>query len=66
MINLQYHKGQPCICSSTFCQEGYCSECAIYAMHFSGQTPVAQEAVAANDTPRYEKNSPTVGEYRYA
>jgi hypothetical protein len=30
MINLQYHKGSQCICSSTFCQEGYCSECDIF------------------------------------
>ncbi len=35
MMNLQYHKGQRCVCSSVFCQEGYCSECEIHAKHLS-------------------------------
>jgi hypothetical protein len=29
MNNLQYHKGQHCVYSSRFCQEGYCSECEV-------------------------------------
>jgi len=29
-MNLEYHKGQFCAYKSVFCQEGYCSECAIY------------------------------------
>jgi hypothetical protein len=35
MINLQYHKGESCVCSSVFCQEGYCSGCQIYSDHLS-------------------------------
>jgi hypothetical protein len=30
VIDLRYHKGQKCIIGSTFCQEGYCSTCAIH------------------------------------
>jgi hypothetical protein len=30
MMGLTYHKGSFCIHNSVFCQEGYCSECAIY------------------------------------
>jgi hypothetical protein len=30
MINLEHHKGSPCIYSSRFCQEGYCSGCDVY------------------------------------
>jgi hypothetical protein len=33
MINLQFHKGSPCICSSVFCQEGFCLECDVYLNH---------------------------------
>jgi hypothetical protein len=29
MVAIQYHKGQPCVYSSVFCQEGFCSECEI-------------------------------------
>jgi hypothetical protein len=29
MVNLQYHRGQHCIYSRVFCQEGYCSDCEI-------------------------------------
>ena len=29
-MNLEYHKGQFCVYEPVFCQEGYCSECAIY------------------------------------
>ncbi len=37
MLDLQYHKGSPCVFSSIFCQEGYCSECAIY-LDYSAKT----------------------------
>ena len=30
MLNLGNHKGSFCVCSSIFCQEGYCSGCDIY------------------------------------
>jgi len=30
MVDLCYHKGQKCKYCSTFCQEGYCSECNIW------------------------------------
>jgi hypothetical protein len=30
MLNMEYHKGSFCEYASVFCQEGYCSECAIY------------------------------------
>jgi hypothetical protein len=42
MINLQYRKGTPCICSSVFCQEGYCSECDIYSNNVSKMQSVEQ------------------------
>jgi len=29
MVNLEYHKGQPCAYKPIFCQEGFCSECII-------------------------------------
>jgi hypothetical protein len=29
MLNLEYHKGQPCVFKPLLCQEGYCSECII-------------------------------------
>jgi hypothetical protein len=31
MVNLEYHKGSFCIYVPRFCQEGYCSQCEIYA-----------------------------------
>jgi hypothetical protein len=30
MVNMEYHKGSFCEYASVFCQEGYCSGCAIY------------------------------------
>ncbi len=35
MVDLQCHKGQPCLYSPVLCQEGYCSDCAIYIERFS-------------------------------
>ena len=35
-MNLQYHKGQFCPYKPVFCQEGYCSECAIYCQNSLG------------------------------
>ena len=29
MLNLEYHKGQPCVFKPILCQEGFCSECII-------------------------------------
>lgn len=29
-VNLDYYKGQYCVYKPILCQEGYCSECAIY------------------------------------
>ena len=29
-VNNEYRKGQKCLYSSTYCQEGYCSGCQIY------------------------------------
>ena len=29
MIGMQSHKGELCVYSKVFCQEGYCSECEI-------------------------------------
>jgi hypothetical protein len=31
LINLEQHKGSPCVYSSRFCQEGYCSGCDVYS-----------------------------------
>jgi hypothetical protein len=36
MVTMHYHKGQQCVYSSVFCQEGYCSECEI-CQHWSFQ-----------------------------
>lgn len=30
MLNLEYHKGQPCVFKPLLCQEGFCCECIIY------------------------------------
>jgi hypothetical protein len=35
MINLMYNKGQTCKVKPVLCQEGFCSECAIYQSKFS-------------------------------
>jgi len=29
-MNTEYHKGYPCVYKAILCQEGYCSNCAIY------------------------------------
>ena len=29
-MNIEYHKGYPCVFKAILCQEGYCSDCAIY------------------------------------
>ncbi len=29
-MNMEYHKGYPCVYKAILCQEGYCSGCAIY------------------------------------
>ena len=29
-MNLEYHKGYPCVYETILCQEGYCSNCVIY------------------------------------
>lgn len=29
MINLEYHKGQPCVHIPLLCQEGFCDNCWI-------------------------------------
>jgi len=29
-VNSDYHKGSFCVITDRFCQEGYCSECAIF------------------------------------
>ena len=39
MLNLEFHKGQPCVYKSLLCQEGYCSECIICFEEFSQITP---------------------------
>jgi hypothetical protein len=49
LINLEYHKGQPCVYSPVFCQEGYCSECAIYAKHYF-TVELNDEEVKKSDT----------------
>jgi hypothetical protein len=30
MVNIGFHKGEWCFLSSSFCQEGYCSNCMIF------------------------------------
>ena len=30
MVYPEYHKGYPCVFKPILCQEGFCSECAIY------------------------------------
>jgi hypothetical protein len=39
MLNLEYHKGQPCMFSASVCQEGFCSECIISIERPSQMTP---------------------------
>ena len=29
-MHVDYHKGYPCVYKAILCQEGYCSNCAIY------------------------------------
>jgi hypothetical protein len=55
MINLEYHKGQPCICSSVFCQEGYCSECEIYSNYIMNNGMASKDQSAT----QYKKASKT-------
>jgi hypothetical protein len=43
MISLQYHKGQRCVCSTVFCQEGYCSECEIHSRFTNNLESVSRE-----------------------
>ena len=45
-MNLQYHKGQFCPHKAIFCQEGYCSECAIYYQNsLGGVLPHGDESI---------------------
>ncbi len=30
MLDVENHKGQPCVVKPLLCQEGFCSECFIY------------------------------------
>jgi hypothetical protein len=39
MLNLEYHKGQPCVFKPLLCQEGFCSECIICIEQSSSITP---------------------------
>ena len=55
MIDLQYHKGQKCITGSTFCQEGYCSGCAIHLSQLTNDYEVPAEKtpqIVAKETNR--------------
>jgi hypothetical protein len=60
MMKLQYHKGQPCICSSTFCQEGYCSECEIYSAVMSHTETKSREFSAVREEKGYSHESQSV------
>jgi hypothetical protein len=35
-MNMDYHKGCPCVYKAILCQEGYCSDCAIYLERSQG------------------------------
>ena len=57
MIDLQYHKGQKCIISSTFCQEGYCSACAIQMAKISNDYEVPIEKSPQTGIKKGHRNS---------
>jgi hypothetical protein len=40
MINLEYHKGQPCVNKPLMCQEGICSGCMINLGQSSPMIPL--------------------------
>ncbi len=54
MLNLEYHKGEPCVYKAVLCQEGYCSECAIY---LNNQIKTRPGARSGTKTCRGRKNS---------
>ena len=39
MINLEFHKGSPCVYKAILCQEGWCSECFIFQKHSINKKP---------------------------
>lgn len=47
-MNLEYHKGSPCVYKAILCQEGYCSDCGIYLEKSWGWDWVNEETWAKN------------------
>ena len=55
-MNMDYHKGYPCVYKAIYCQEGYCSDCAIYLEKSQGW--VNEETSVKN--PRKTKRSKSI------
>ncbi len=47
-MNMEYHKGYPCVYKAILCQEGYCSDCAIYLEKSRGWDWVNEETWVKN------------------
>ena len=43
MMHVEYHKGYPCVYKPILCQEGYCSDCAVYLEKSRGRAWVNEE-----------------------
>ena len=57
-MNVEYHKGYPCVYKAILCQEGYCSDCAIYLEKSQGLDWVNEETRVKN--PRKTKRSESI------
>lgn len=47
-MHVEYHKGYPCVYSPILCQEGYCSDCAVYLEKSWGMAWVNEETGVEN------------------
>jgi len=45
---VEYHKGYPCVYKPILCQEGYCSDCAVYLEKSRGRAWVDEEIDVGN------------------
>ena len=59
-MNMDYHKGYPCVYKAILCQEGYCSDCGIYLEKSRGW--VIEETNVKN--PRKIKRSKSIAHSR--
>ena len=42
-MNMEYHKGYPCVYKPILCQEGFCSNCAVYFEKSKGKACVIEK-----------------------